>query len=284
MKKSIIFVMSLILIVSLASCGRTNITMQEIADTHALTALLAEYDSVYRQNSEGGEVYASFYMTETYMYSDVSVYKMYMSEHAQYVSNKDVYYHLLTLTADGLVTPASMFAQRYSSQPFLSETCVLERIQSVTKKDGHITVNTEFDKSYAADTTLTILQGLQTLTCEYVLDAKTRHVVSAVFTSTYEDGVPYTLSSAFTYDLPAPAEAQPFIDYDKQTDDLRTITLIFHPGEAGEVTERVQSPRGVKLILEGDIRLYTDAACTIPYDGNDDLHADMTFYILAAAE
>jgi hypothetical protein len=88
-----------------------------------------------------------------------------------------------------------------------------------------------------------------------------------------------------SYSEEMPEEIKHFLEYENQTENLRTITLVFHVGTEKEKAECVQVPRGLALwlVLPDDategISVYADAACTVPHESNGDYTSDVTVYI-----
>ena len=41
-----------------------------------------------------------------------------------------------------------------------------------------------------------------------------------------------------------------FVEYEQQTEDLRTITIVSNPGTESEKSESVQIPKGLSVALE----------------------------------
>ena len=76
-----------------------------------------------------------------------------------------------------------------------------------------------------------------------------------------------------------------FLEYANQTEDLRNITIISHPGTEKEVSQNFQSPKGLLVVFcsasnfEPTFELYTDAACTELYDVYADTDSDLTIYV-----
>lgn len=89
-----------------------------------------------------------------------------------------------------------------------------------------------------------------------------------------------------TYDVEIPEIIKTFMEYDQQTEDMRTITVVSNPGTEQEKTESVLSPKGLIVGLSPEaayadrtFTLYTDVACTQPLEEAPDVNADVTVYI-----
>ena len=83
----------------------------------------------------------------------------------------------------------------------------------------------------------------------------------------------------------APEEVEHLRAFENQTEDLRTVTMVFHAGTKKEKVEQVQAPKGfsIWMVLPDDatesFSIYADAACTEPYQSNGDYTSDVTVYI-----
>ena len=75
------------------------------------------------------------------------------------------------------------------------------------------------------------------------------------------------------------------MEYDLQTEDLRTITVISNPGSENEKSQSVQVPKGLPVILGSasaahvNFELYDDAACTELHIASKDHTSDVTIYV-----
>jgi hypothetical protein len=75
------------------------------------------------------------------------------------------------------------------------------------------------------------------------------------------------------------------VKYAQQTEDMRTVTIVFNPGAANEKTEGVQVPKGLQVEFYADssdenpYTLYADAACTQVMELDTDVNSDLTVYI-----
>ena len=188
----------------------------------------------------------------------------------------------LSITPDGVNDgSASARAERYASA-ILSEDTLDETIESVSKKDGRITVKSfwgqEILENMAED-------GLTSAKFEYALDAKTYEVISVIGDVTYDDGTAFHVVTEATYDAEAPEMVKVFLEYANQTEDLRNITVVSYLGTEKEVSQSIQEPKGLIIgfrydeDFEDEFELYTDADCTEPYDPYEDTDSDLTIYV-----
>ena len=75
-----------------------------------------------------------------------------------------------------------------------------------------------------------------------------------------------------------------FLEYVKQTENLRNVTVVSNPGTGEEVSETFRIPKGLIIGFRYDeddaseFHLYTDAACTTRYTFSGSITADMTLY------
>lgn len=61
---------------------------------------------------------------------------------------------------------------------------------------------------------------------------------------------------------------------------MRTVTVVLNPGQEDETVVRRDVPAGryASIILPDGYREYADAACTVPWQGNENLSASVTVY------
>ena len=83
-----------------------------------------------------------------------------------------------------------------------------------------------------------------------------------------------------------PEGMKTFMEYDQQTEDMRTITVVSNPGTENEKTQSVQVPKGLSGGLtpaaeyaDRTFTIYTDAACTQTFEEAPDVNSDITVYI-----
>jgi energy-coupling factor transporter transmembrane protein EcfT len=107
--------------------------------------------------------------------------------------------------------------------------------------------------------------GVVSSECEYVLDGKSRELIYSRSVSRYDDGSVYDVVSEFFYDGETPDGLKKFLEYDQQTENLRTITVVSNPGATNEKSQSVQVPKGLIVTLEPDLgtdktfTMYSDA-------------------------
>ena len=128
-----------------------------------------------------------------------------------------------------------------------------------------------------------------------MLDAKTHELISVKDVIEYDDGTVYNVGVDFIYDAEIPEGMKAFVEYEQQTEDFRTITIVSNPGTESEKSESVQIPKGLSVALEPDFileldfstnpeieevfELYSDAACTQLFDLSEDDDSDITIYV-----
>ena len=77
----------------------------------------------------------------------------------------------------------------------------------------------------------------------------------------------------------------PFLAYERETENLRTVTIVSNPGTENEKTDVIRVAKGVLVGFTPDWEIdklfgvYTDAACTQPVPEVPDTNADVTVYI-----
>ncbi len=282
MKKIISAILLLGLTASLSACGGEKITMQEIYDASNVSAMLEKHESVYIKNAESGVVYEESYEDKDYKYSlyggeyygtpDLA---FLTTDNASYSYSDGNYTRAILLSKEGLV---DNYREEDNDINILGMETVDQTIQSVTKKDDRITV-----VSYQVQENND--PSDYRLDCEYVLDAQTRELISSRCVYTYSDGTVYDIGSEFFYDAEIPEGMKTFLEYDQQIEDLRTITIVSHPGTENEKSENVRVPKGLMISVEsnlydeGNFTMYADAACTEPFAFSEDNNSDATIYV-----
>jgi hypothetical protein len=187
------------------------------------------------------------------------------------------------ITPDGVGDFASERAER-SVSAALSADAEGEIIESVSKKDGRITV-----KTFLPEDVLAAKQedfgGLISSKSEFVLDAKNHEIISFTNEFTYDDGSAIQVISEVTYDAEAPELLKTILAYENQVENLRNVTIISNPGTEKEERKSIQVPKGLIVGLEFDdavasaVEFYTDAACTESYDPYAGTDSDLTIYV-----
>ena len=285
MKKIVTLILMLCMILSLSACGKVEITMQEIYDANQTKALLKNHDSVYVRNESDGEYFDEKYLTQDYIYDYIHDEEFdwveFTTDDANYCCLNGDYVRFWTITPDGVSSDFASYRTEYYASAILGAETVDEIIESVSKKDGRITVTSSLSQKNIEDMAeLDVASGK----FEYVLDAKTREIVALSGDYTYNDGTGNHLESEVSYDIDAPERVREFLKYDNETENLRNITVVSHPGTEKEVSQSLQAAKGlvVGLRYEGDeyaFEVYADAACTELYDPYADTDSDQTIYV-----
>ena len=285
MKKIIALIILLCMILTLAACGKVEITLQEIYDANQTEALLKNHKSVYIQDEMDGEVWNEVYLTKEYAYNYIpgedSDWMEFTTDDARYSLAGDDCVYYVYITPDGIGDFANELAER-SAGVALIAGAKGEIIESASKKDGLITVKSVLSQEAIEDMAEF---GVTSAKYEYVLDAKTREIISLTSDYTYDDGVDFHVITEVTYDADVPEMLHTILAYENQTENLRNVTIVSNPGTEKEETKTIQAPKGLIFGLEFDdavaetVEFYTDAACTDAYDPSADTDSDLTIYI-----
>ena len=164
---------------------------------------------------------------------------------------------------------------------FISSDVVEDDTASITEKDGFIIVTNTADM----DKITIIGDGVVSCVETYTLDAKTREPTAIKTVYTYEDGTVEEGGVTITRGVEIPEGAKPFLAYDNETENLRTVTFISNPGAENEKTESIKAPKGLPVSfspdfsIENTFTLYADAACKQAIEGDPDVNSDVTLYI-----
>lgn len=240
------------------------------------------------QYMESGKIYEENYLSKDYTYT-LYTSEYFGTEHdiAFLTTDQTIYSYedgsykrVLLLSPDGL-TDAADYRAENDTVIILGSESVQETIQSVTKKDGRITVISSMEQE---NIDALGAGGLLSSDSEYVLDAKTRELIAAKNVTDYDDGTTYEISSEIFYDAEIPDGMNVFLEYEHQTEDLRTVTIVSNPGTGKEKSQSVQVPKGLSVSLESVLdtdeafALYTDAACKEPFV-SEDPDSDVTIYV-----
>ena len=286
MKKIISLILVLVFILAISACGKVEITLQEITDANQADALLKNHASVYIRDEMGGENFGEVYLTKDFVFNYIpggeSDWMEFITDDAgyYYVGDDCVYY--VYITPDGVGDFASARAERSASSSFTIDP-ELNIIESVSKKDGRITVKTVLNQDAIAAEQEEF--GVTSSTSEYVVDAKTHEMISVTSDFTYDDGSVFHVVTEVTYDADAPELVKTILAYENQTENLRNVTIVSNPGTEKEESERIQTPKGLIIGLEFDdsfadaVEFYTDAACTQSYDPYANTDSDLTIYV-----
>ena len=285
MKKIVAFILFLCMVLSLAACGKVEITMQEIYDAGQTEAMLKNHQSVSIRDEMDGEVWMERYLTKEYAYeyypNEEFTFAQFMTDDANYAYSSGDYLFYSFITPDGVGDFASERAESYAAV-ILGEEALDDIIESVEIKDGRINVTSVLSsKNLEAWAEFGVIAGK----CEYVLDAKTREMISISVEYTYNDGSVSTSITELSYDAEEPEKLEELLGYVNQTENLRNVTVVSNPGTDKEERKSIQAPKGLIIGFEFDDGLeyapefYTDAACTESYDPYADTASDLTVYV-----
>ena len=285
MKKIVTLILMLCMILSLSACGKVEITMQEIYDANQTKALLKNHDSVYVRNESDGEYFDEKYLTQDYIYDYIHDEEFdwveFTTDDANYYCLNGDYVRFWTITPDGVSSDFASYRTEYYASAILGADTVDEIIESVSKKDGRITVTSSMSQKnieYMAE------YGVTAGKFEYVLDAKTREIVALNGDYTYDDGTGHHVDSEVSYDIDAPERVREFLKYANETENLRNITVVSNPGTEKEVSQSIQAAKGLAVDFRYEeeeyvFEVYADAACTELYDPYVDTDSDQTIYV-----
>ena len=265
--------------------GKLTMSLQEIYDACQTDALLKNHESVYIRDEMDGEFWLETYLTKDYTYDympdEEFPYLKFMTDDACYRYDSGNYLLYLFITPDGVGDFASERTESYSAV-ILGEEALDDIIESVEIKDGCITVTSVLSsKNLEAWAEFGVTAGKY----EYVLDAKTREMISISIEYTYNDGSVSTSITELSYDAEEPEKLGELLGYVNQTENLRNVTVVSNPGTDKEASKSIQAPKGLIIGFEyGDdleyaVEFYTDAACTESYDPYADTDADLTVYV-----
>lgn len=285
MKKIVAFILLTCMVLSFDACGKVEITMQEIYDAAKTEALLKDHESVYIRNAMDGELWREIYLTEDYVFDYIPdeefPYVKFMTDDVSYRYDSGKYLLYLFITPDGVGDFAGERAETYSML-VVGEDSLDDIIESVEKKDGRITVKTVLsEKTLESWAELGVTAGK----FEYVLDAKSREILSVICDYTNDDGSVLNTATELTYDAEAPEMLKEFLKYESQTENLRNVTVISNPGTDKEESKTIQAPKGLIIgfefseDFEAAVEFYTDAACTVAYDPFADVDSDISIYV-----
>ena len=285
MKKIVTLILMLCMILSLSACGKVEITMQEIYDANQTKALLKNHESVYVRNESDGEYFDEKYLTQDYIYDYIHDEEFdwveFTTDDANYYCLNGDYVRFWTITPDGVSSDFASYRTEYYASAILGAETVDEIIESVSKKDGRITVTSSLSQKNIEDMAeLDVAAGK----FEYVLDAKTREIVALSGDYTYDDGTGHHVDSEVSYDIDAPERVREFLKYANETENLRNITVVSNPGTEKEVSQSIQAAKGLAVGFRYEeeeyvFEVYADAACTELYDPYVDTDSDQTIYV-----
>lgn len=291
MKKIITFALLLCVTLTFAACANKEsstpeITIQSLYDATNVPSLLEKYDSVHIQRSENSKIYEEEYLSKEYRYidsrNDKNAYGIFSTDHSHYMYYDNMYVQTITLTSDGIADMKSLFAEELNINIY-SPNLLNDTLTSVTEKDGQIIVKTVSDQeeldSYKAE-------GWTLDEDEHVLDAKTLKLIyEKTSYSKTETGENYEGVMHITYGGEIPESMKKFLEFDQQTENLRTVTVVSNPGASNEKTDTINSPKGLNVVFsdladdEKTYTLYADAACTQVFEEDSDFNSDLTVYV-----
>ena len=265
--------------------GRLTITLQEIYNASKTEDLLKNHESVYIRNESDGEFWRETYLTKDYSYDympdEVLPFLNFMTDDANYYYDAGHRLRYFFVTPDG-VGDFVKGREEYYSLVILGEECLDDIIESVIQKDGRITVKTVMSQK-TIDSLVDF--GVTSGRCEYVLDAKTREIISIFSSYTFADGTVSDSVIEMSYDVEMPEVLKEFLEHVNSTEDLRNVTIVINPGTDKEEIKSIQAPKGMVIGFEFDIvtgyeiEFYTDAACTEAYDPYAGTDSDLTVYV-----
>jgi hypothetical protein len=276
------------LILSLSACGKVEVTMQEIYEASHMSASMDNHESMHVKSTINGADIEEFYVTKDYDYSrysgafeDVSYHMAYLTtDHSFYFYSDGVYGCSLLIAPEGL---SDAYRTEAYDRFVLAVETPLETIQSAEKKGNQITVTSTLDPANVEGAEV---MGFVSSENEYVLDAKTRELITSRGLTTYNDGTSYDVLTEYFYDAEAPDTLKTLLAYDQQTADLRTITVVSNPGAENEISQDVQVPKGLAVELSpADFEstetfvMYADADCTEEFFFSEDYDSDLTIYV-----
>ena len=285
MKKIVTLLLLLCMILTFAACGKAEITMQEIYDAGQTEAMLKNHQNVYIREEMDGEIFSELYLTKDYIFNYIPGADFdcmeFTTDDARYSLAGDDCVYYVYITPDGIGDFANELAER-SAGAALIAGAEGEIIESASKKDGLITVKSVLSQKAIEDMAEF---GVTSAKYEYVLDAKTREIISLTSDHTYDDGLAFNVITEVTYDADVPEKLQTILAYENQTEDLRNVTIVSNPGTGKEESKSIQVPKGLIFGLEFDdsfadaVEFYTDAACTQSYDPFAGTDSDLTIYV-----
>jgi hypothetical protein len=263
---------------------KPNITLQEVHDATLIETMLKNRQSISTRDTMGGGFWRERYLTKEYIYicfpgvGGEPDWEEFITDDAYYYYDDNGCVCYLSITPDGVSDFAGLRAEYYA-ETILGEDTPKDSIESVSQKDGYITV-----KSFCAQEVMEEL-GEISGKFEYVLDAKTRELLSVVSDYTFDDGTSFSSGAEISYDAEVPEMVKTFLKYMNQTEDLRNITVVSNPGTENEKNESAQVPKGLIVGFrynkdsEHEFKCYIDDACTVLYDPYGDTDSDLTIYV-----
>lgn len=298
MKKIVTFILLTCMILTFAACADNGsettenaipeITTQSLYDASYVPDLLDKHDSVLVVQTANGEIYQEDYYSKEYYYSffgdGKSDFALLSTKNAFFYYVENMYAQAVTITPDGMADMENLFAKELEKNYLLTDV-LNDTITSVTEKDGQLIVMNVPDQGEldaAKDQGWNIVDGE-----EYVLDAKTLDLISVKGGSVSDSGEKYEGAMSVTYNAEIPEGMKKFVEYAQQTEDMRTVTVVFNSGAENEKSESIQVPKGLRVEIFADseqpeevlFTMYADAACTQVIEEDLDVNSDVTIYI-----
>ena len=268
---------------------KPEITLQEVYEAGKnLTALLGDHENVYVQVTSNGTVVREEFLNKQYCYSYSGAEYMDMgfeyasvtTDRTEYVCFDNTYELNVTLTPSGMIDMKERFAT-VGTADFISSEVTNDDAASILEQDGSIIVTCNANP----DEILIIGEDVVSCVETYTLDAKTREMTSIKTVYTYKDGTVEEGIVTITRDTEIPEGMKPFLAYEQETENLRTVTIVSNPGAENEKTESIQTAKGLQVgfypdwDVEKTFTMYADAACTQALDEAPDVNSDVTVYI-----
>jgi hypothetical protein len=248
--------------------------------------LLGDHESVFVQITSNGTVLREEYLSKQYRYSFQDAefmnfgvdYASLTTDHSEYYYFDTIRARNVTLTPDGMIDMEEYFSESKLNS-FIS-SAMLDDTATIIEKDGFIIVSctANLEEIIVDETVISCVEI-------YTLDAKTREIVSVKTVYTFEDGTVEEGISTITRDVDMPEGMKEFLEYDKETENMRTVTIVSNPGTENEKTESIQLPRGLQVSVSPDweveelMTLYADKACTQIFEEEWDVNTDLTVYV-----
>jgi hypothetical protein len=207
-------------------------------------------------------------------------YEFFLTERFDYYCTDDICALNITLSQSGIVEMKEFF-EASGTESFISSEMLDDEFASIVKKDGFIIVSVTADEEELAIMGDNIASCIET----YTIDATTREMVSVKTAYTFTDGTAEEGVVTIIRDTEMPEGMKKFVEYDQESENLRTVTIVSNPGTENEKTESIQIAKGLQFSVssnfdvEENFGIYTDAACTQPFEVETDLNADLTVYV-----
>ena len=267
--------------------AKLRISLKEVYDAgENLSALLGDHESVYVQVTSGGKVLWEEYLSKQYSYSfyddeymDIGFeYASFATDNSEYYCFDNVYALNVAITPSGMVDMTGIL-DLIGTSSFIS-SAMLNDAATIIEKDGLIIVSctADLDEIYADEDVISCVET-------YTIDATTREMISVKTVYTYKDGTVEEGIVTITRDVEVPEGMKPFLEYAKETENMRTVTIVSNPGAENEKIESIKAPKGLQVAISADFSieepftLYTDAACTQPVEEEWDVDSDLTIYV-----